>query len=377
MRLLAALLILLALNSTVAVAQSIDASGLTSFQPIESDSAGPAVGVSIGGAMSFRVAPALRVEGQALWSPSSQPSWFEHQGGHALSLSIGGRVRVKDGQRVAIDGVLQAGFVRFAQTYYFTPDEREVIGPRTHLALDFGGSLQLAPHRRFSPRFDVLSRIHTRPTQSAWETLLFNVGVTYKLQKSPPLMPPAPRGPETVSTSRRLSIGGEVSYMNSYGALGSDDRLIGAGLGGFASYRVLPGVFVDGAVTQYLSEPRARTAWDGGKPTQLLGGVKAGFTRDNVGVYIKARWGVHSAPSALIGRDRAGVPYEVHRVNNQVFDLGEVIEVRSGRRVLRFEASDLMFSYAATTIRRLGETIPQHAFDFEALHAGVGFGWMF
>jgi hypothetical protein len=111
-----------------------------------------------------------------------------------------------------------------------------------------------------------------------------------------------------VRSSSWLTIGPQLAYSHA-APIGDLSPLKSAGIGAFASYRLMPNLYAHGSFAGYFGCPDVRTPWDGGRTVQMLGGVKVGVTRDRVGLFGKARFGVNTrARVRSHGRQGRSIP---------------------------------------------------------------------
>ncbi|HKY20877.1 MAG TPA: hypothetical protein VJM31_06630 [Vicinamibacterales bacterium] len=173
--------------------------------------------------------------------------------------------------------------------------------------------------------------------------------------------------------------GAQLTYWAAVPALGISPPLSNAGVGGYLSYRLSNHVYADGAINAYFRQHVVRSAWDGGHMLQGLAGVKVGVRRESVGLFVKVRPGVTSSSAAFQGQDSRARTRQLGRSNAAAVDVGGIIEVNSGSRmVLRFEAGNVISFYRSRVVVLDGISTPQRAADSqESLQMSFGIGWRF
>ncbi len=103
---------------------------------------------------------------------------------------------------------------------------------------------------------------------------------------------------------------------------------------------------------------------DGGQQTLALGGIKTGFRRDRLGLFLKVRSGAIRFSHTFAGSSYATLDeylddFEGHPTWQPVLDLGGVVEVYPVRHlVLRAEAGPTEIFYRATTFGLAGQSYP-------------------
>ena len=368
--------------------RSIAAGGFVSGLGLNDESGLSRTSPGLGGWVTFDIADPLAIEAQVAWFPRNEPVEFEAQGGRTLKITVGAKGRFFESSKIRLFGLMSTGLIRFSATEIGPPDGRTFIGSRTHLALDLGAALELFPDRRWSPRIDVAQSFYEVPGASfrseidpsvvlthdgkIADTYQITAGVTYNARVRR-------RGPSSATpSSRRLTIGPQLAYSDT-AAIGDLSPASRAGLGAFASYRLTPNLYADGTIAAYFGPQDVRTPWDGGRSLQMLGGIKAGVTRDRVGLFAKARIGVTSYSEVIVARDSAARRLETGRSYLPALDLGGVIEVAAGPRlVARFEASDILTFYSERTIVSDGVPLPQPRLPARSsMQMSVGIGWRF
>jgi len=138
--------------------------------------------------------------------------------------------------------------------------------------------------------------------------------------------------------SSRLQIGGHLS-QRSASNLGSDTVNSQLGLGGFASFRLFPGVYADGALSLFSSAVPVSTTIDAGRLTQLLVGGKFGARTGGFGFFGKFRAGIESRSRVTFGSYPS---VQNGRADFLALDFGGVVEGYVGSHVLlRFDGGDV------------------------------------
>jgi hypothetical protein len=264
------------------------------------------------------------------------------------------------------------------------------VGPRTHLALNLGFGLEFRPTAQFIPRIDFLHSMYVIPgaTLSGSQggngvtgrsTRLARVVDTYQVSLGAQYRI---RGTATKGLTKRrrqtLSLGPLLNYSagaNSAGLVASHST----GIGVYLSYPIVEFVSADASVTTFLQKLTPRTPWDGGRMTQVLAGAKIGVRRERVGAFLKVRAGVNSHSEAFQGRDSAAGTIYLGRSNVPVIDLGGIVEVDMGARMLiRMEAGSLISVYGSRTVLVNGTQLPQGGQrSKQSVQMSLATGWRF
>jgi hypothetical protein len=256
--------------------------------------------------------------------------------------------------------------------------------------MDMGGTLELFPCSRVSPRVDFVQTLYVVPgAADPWsghccepqavlafpgkiaDTFQFSVGVDYKLGTKR-------RGLPEDTTPGRWTIGAQFVHAvaTSFGELSPFQN---PGAGAFVSYRAFGPVYADAAVAWYAHEQEVRTPWDGGRVVQALAGVAVGPRRAGVGLFFQARAGIASHAEAYAGRESSSRTLSTTRSNNAALDFGGIIELDMGRRtVVRIEMSDLIVFYGTRAITIDGVVVPQPSLESKQnMQMSIGMGLRF
>ena len=175
-----------------------------------------------------------------------------------------------------------------------------------------------------------------------------------------------------------LEVGAHVSTLQL-----SEFDITDTGVGVTATWRVVPAIAVDGALTAFPGD-------------RDFVGDRIASQRRTLGV-VGARSGIRRGPIELFGRARAGVLHFAAQesavcVAISVFptplgcqlatgytalavDLGGGMTVGAGRLHLRFDAGDLVVRYGLKTFRPSGKLTD--GFSSHNLQASAGLGWRF
>ena len=161
------------------------------------------------------------------------------------------------------------------------------------------------------------------------------------------------------SDTPKYDVGGQVSLIRFSEIISVDPLLIGnldprlfiqkksvtnLGFGGRFSYNINKQIAVEGELNYFPDDNDDFV--EGGRKTQVLGGIKAGFRKDRYGLFAKARPGF-VAFGALLDCPRGVAATSGFCVTSSkvytALDLGGVIEIYpSSRSVIRFDVGDTM-----------------------------------
>jgi hypothetical protein len=200
------------------------------------------------------------------------------------------------------------------------------------------------------------------------------------------------------SDERKFEVGGQYSFMSlatakSGSPVVDTDRFNESGFGGRFGYNINRNVTVEAEANFFPSN----TQFEGGRKTEVVGGVKIGGRSDKFGAFVKARPGfLH-----LTAGDYQPIPgtaciavfpspigcFESKGKTNFAFDLGGVVEYYpTTNTILRFDVGDTIVRYGERNINGIiagppGPTrlvvVRNPAETVHNFQTSVGFGFRF
>jgi len=378
--LFAAVLLIGGAQTTLAQTQSsrLQVGGAFSSIELDNDVGEPGGHGGAGVRAIVRLTRRVAIDTRAVWFPGQADPRFQSQGGQSLQLAAGGRGKFVARPHYSIYGVLLPELLHFTDAVVaFDPQTgAERTGSVTHFALDSGLGVEIYGRPRWTfwaeatgplylvdggelgrsapgPQGQVLIASLSPNVRNPWQVSLgatYNVGAMH--DESATEQP----------VIGRFQIGGHLAHRSAV-SLGSDSVRSQLALGGFASYRVCPGVYADGALSIFTNAVPVSTTIDGGRLTQLLVGGKFGTRKDGFGFFAKFRAGMDSHSRVVVG---SYANYTVRRADYLAIDIGAVVERYVGRHaVIRFDGGDI---YTAAGYL---------AYEQHSLNLTVGAGWRF
>ncbi len=130
-------------------------------------------------------------------------------------------------------------------------------------------------------------------------------------------------------------------------------NLTSAGFGGRVTYNLNKNFALEGA--GYFFPGRCSGCENGGRVSEVVGGLKAGKRFERWGVFAKARPGIihfSDGPFDIVGTGQGIFPFEFVRnsLTNFATDLGGVVEFYPSRRIVaRFDAGDTLIHFRRRT----------------------------
>jgi hypothetical protein len=335
-----------------------------------------------GGWVAFPIAPRLAIESRVSWFPTQEPMLLQDQGGRTLQLAAGVRGELARSSTIVLHGFITPGLVHFTETASPIVNSGATIGPATHFSLDLGIGAEWPAARTWALRVDfmntlypvpgfVLARSDPRPLEGGGFSQLElaesgGIRATWQASSGIRFRPGSrvtPYRTSTPATTERWTVGPQtgVLVIRETGLL--SPRTTPA-FGGFVSCRLFNWLYADASIAGYPQEPSVRSESDGGKMVQGLVGAKIGRRRDGVGTFFKLRVGANSYGGAVRILDQTTRQKTLTRAATSVIDLGGVLELAVGRRLLlRVDAADLF------PLR--------HPTDNDSIQISSGLGWRF
>lgn len=350
------------------------------FSSLELDNAIGASGAHGGAGVRavIRLTRRVAIDTRAVWFPGDADPRFLSQGGRSLQLAAGGRGKFVARPHYSIYGVLLPELIHFTKAFVgFDPQTGAgTIDSVTQFALDSGLGVEIYGRSRWTfwaestgplylvdgvelsrsapgPQGQVLIASLSPVVRNLWQV---TVGANYHvgtMRDEPALEQPV---------TGRFEVGGHLAHRSAI-SFGSEHVSSQTALGGFASYRVCPGVYADGSLSIFTSAVPVSTPIDGGRLTQLLIGGKFGTRKDGFGFFAKFRVGLDSHSRVVVG---SYADYQVRRADFLALDFGAVVERYIGPHLLlRFDGGDI---YTAAGYL---------ASEQHSLNLTVGAGWRF
>jgi hypothetical protein len=350
--------------------------------------AGTGHGVAgFGGRADLGLTPRVELEGRVTWFPSQALQEFEAQGGQTLQVAAGIRGKFVTRQRATLYGVLLPGLVHFTNAL---SGADFLAGGATHFSLDSGLGLEVLAGAQWAVRAEVTGPLYFAPgvelgrsepnaagAVSEWSLAprpvnvwQVSAGISYRLHHAASRTAEQPvRG--------RWEMGAQLAAASTTGVVPQQLRTAPA-FGAFASYRLAPAVYADVALNTFNPRsPPVRSAYEGGRLTQALAGVKIGPRKDGFGFFVTTRVGVNSHAGAVAASGQSGLRLRRHNV--PAVEVGGTLERYLPRGlVVRFDGTDVVSVIRATTIMRNGqELVAPGGPGVHSLQLAWGVGWRF
>jgi len=320
------------------------------------------------------------------------------RGGRTVQLFSGTRATFVSRGRTTIYGLLMPGLIHFSNVVTHVDRDSIAIGPITHFAIDMGLGASIRLHDHWSVSADVSGPLYgVRGSQhlsdspaaaargimdvdvpaSVQGTNQFAAAVSYRAGRLARPIEPTHRG--------AWMAGGDVgvaAYAPVFAT--AADVIKAARVGGFTSFPLTTWVDGDVGAEVYLHTDNSHSAYEGGRISQGMAGVKIGRRNGRLGYFGKIRAGVQSYSQGLIQQaDFDQPPPYPHPVDGRryrpILDVGTVIETTlSARLVWRVDVSDIITFYPAKTVA-IGDTpVAQRSFaPSDTVTVTTGVGWRF
>jgi len=323
-----------------------------------------------------RLTRRVAIDTRAVWFPGNADPRFQSQGGQSLQLAAGLRGKFVSKPRFSIYGVLLPELVRFTGAFVSIGVSDWATGSTTHFALDDGLGVEVYSRSRWTfwaeatgPLYlvDGVELFRSEPgsqgqvasaslapeARNPWQ---LSIGANYQLGAV--RTEPAAEQPVV----GRFTIGGSLAHRTAISEP-LEGLIEQTALGGFASFRICPGVYADGAIHIFTGSVPVKTPTAGGPLTQILAGGKFGTRKDGFGFFAKFRAGINSQSQVVLGSYPS---IHLGRADWVAIDIGGVVERYVGSHiVIRFDGGDIFTS---------AEAVPSHR---HSLNLSAGAGWRF
>lgn len=339
-----------------------------------------------GASLDYNLNRRLAIDTQVDFFPQYHPSQLQKQAGTTMEALFGIRGKAIQTKRWAVYGLLRPGLVHFDGLFVETDATPAAVifkAPANYFVLNLGGGVEYYLAKRLVARFEISGnpyRIGNATTtvlgRSVFQPGLINdalrmsAGLEYRLG--------ALREPGTENeVLGHLEFGPQFTAMSIHRTGPLDGVRTDPGIGGFASYKIVPFLFADSAVIFYPRDTRSSDAHDGGRLFQGVFGARVGVRKNHFGIFGKVRPGFNSYPRALIGVTNSG--QTLARSTNFVLNLGGVLEFYTTKRsVLRIDAGDTHIYFADKTLTSPTGTVTVPGGSLQhSLELTVGYGWRF
>ncbi len=314
--------------------------------------------VGVGVRAEFALSPRIEIETRLTWFPEYVLQEFQGQGGQTLQAAAGIRGKLWKSRRASVYGLLLPGLIHLTDAIVGETSRSSISGAATHFTLDTGLGIEWYAGTRWTARVEASGPLYAVPGAELARILGPNgqtavLSVSGRFVKSWQvssaigyrLGSPRPSEPEE-PVAGRWEVGGEFVHTTAFDARQLNSQMYHIpSLGLFLSYRLVPAVYLDGAVNASLQQLTAPTPFDAGYMLQALGGAKIGTRRDGFGIFAKVRVGTNSYSQAFASGE-SGVVLTTRRFNASAFDIGTVVERYIGRRwLIRFDGGDVISGF--------------------------------
>jgi hypothetical protein len=311
----------------------------------------------VGVRAEFALSPRIEIETRLTWFPADVLQEFQAQGGQTLQVAAGIRGKLWKSRRASVYGLLLPGLIHVTDAIVAETLRSPTSGAATHFTLDTGLGIEWYAGARWTARVEASSPLYAVPGTDVGQILASNgqtIGVVlsgrfvkswqvssaigYRLGSARPSEPEEP-------VAGRWEVGGEFVHTTAIDALQRNPQLYHIpSLGLFLSYRLMPAVYLDGAVNASLQQLSELTPFDEGYMLQALGGAKIGTRRDGFGIFAKVRAGTNSYSKAFASAESGMVT--TRRFNATAIDIGSVVERYIGRRwLIRVDGGDVISGF--------------------------------
>jgi hypothetical protein len=301
---------------------------------------------------------------------TKEPFPSAERGGRTVQLFSGARATFLSPGRLTIYGLLLPGLIHYSSVVTRVGRDAFAVGPTTHVALDMGLGASFRLHDRWSAFADLSGplygvrgsdRLSDFPPAAALglrdvidpasvqSTNQLTAGVSYRAGRLGRSIEPTHRG--------TWMAGGNVGVAAYAPVLASAADVIKATrVGGFTSFPLTAWMDGDVGAEVYLHTDNSHSAYEGGRISQGVAGVKVGRRSGRLGYFGKIRAGVQSYSGGLIsGADFSQPPPYRRPVYGRryrpILDVGTVIETTlASRLVWRVDVSDIVTFYPNKTV---------------------------
>jgi hypothetical protein len=369
--------------------------GLTiNLAQVERDATAGVLSPAPGGWAEITIAPRARLVVQGAVWPQDAAVRFQTQGGKSLQLFGGIRGDVIKWRRAVLYAAVLPGVVRVTSAVVRVAAAGPERGQATHFVLSRLVGLEFRTTTRWLTKVEYASHLFsvdgteigrsgasgdgsvlvvTIPPETLSRSQL-TIGAGFRFGRT------APEAPESATTERWQII---AQVGHAAGAARTAPRATlkvsrTETVGIVTAYRLAPHAFLEALVSTSTASAGDRTPFYGGRELQGLGGLKVGASTRRIGVFAKARAGVHRYASVVTGLSSGGVP-DSHGARNTIAgEFGAVAEIypRPGQ-ILRVDLGDALILGRESILNVPGNSIriPSQGMTHR-LQVSIGFGWI-
>ncbi len=341
----------------------------------------------IGGRFTWNLFPSLALETEFNFYPGDYTPVTVQDGGRTFSWFAGVKAAAIRRDKFAVFGKIRPGLVSFSNVFVQTSATSFETRRINHFATDLGGVFEYYPARRWIIRSDlgvtlIYIHAHTVPVGTSGSitspgtlrpALQFSTGVSYRLGE---LQNRAEEGRSDAES--KWEVAGQFVTQSRSRATFDTDVVTEPGIGGRATYDLLPHLSVEAALTLFVRS-QSSTILDGGRSVQALFGVKSGVRREKFGYFLRVRPGFQSFTNTVTAISNTGSPIvSTGTKTYPALDLGGGVEVYTTKRtVLRFDAGDTLGFVGSRTAQILGSPVTVDGGTVNSFQFSTGFGWRF
>jgi hypothetical protein len=340
-----------------------------------------------GGRFSWNLTPSFAVETEFNFYPSDYKPQSAQDGGRTVSWLSGLKAAAIRHKKYAIFGKTDAGLVSFGnvpvQISATTIENRRV----THFTTDVGAVFEYYLTPRWIWRTDAgvdLLQIYSHTVSvgtggaviaagSLRPAFQFSTGFSYRLGE---LQTRAEE--ENISnTDEKWEVAGLFSSQ-SRESTATSDVTTQPGIGGRATYSLLPFLSVEAAVTFFVRSENHVSPFEGGRSVQTLLGVKSGVRHEKLGYFVRVRPGFQIFTRAVSSLDPNTLVFATENKTHPALDLGGGVELFPSRRtIIRFDAGDTLLFLGSSSVPFGTQTISSSAGTRNTFQFSTSFGWRF
>lgn len=341
----------------------------------------------IGGRFSWNLTPSFAVETEFNFYPSDYAPQSTQDGGRTVSWLSGVKAAGIRREKYAIFGKADAGLVSFGnvpvQISPTTIENRRV----THFTTGVGAVFEYYFAPRWIWRTDAgidLLQIYSRTVTvgpggtvmapgSLRPAFQFSTGFSYRLGE----LQTREDEEDISNTDERWEVAGLFSSQ-SRESTATSDVTTQPGIGGRATYSLLPFLSVEAAATFFVRSENNVSPFEGGRSVQTLFGVKSGVRHEKLGYFVRVRPGFQTFTRAVSSIDPNTLVFKTANKTHPALDLGGGVEFFPSRRtVVRFDAGDTLLFLGSASIPFGTQTVTTSAGTRNSFQFSTSFGWRF
>jgi hypothetical protein len=349
----------------------------------------------IGASFSVDVALSRRLSltTQAIAFPREELSEFQAQGGRTAEFTAGLRGALVEGHRWALESRVSGGIIHFTRVFTTVASTTPDIptGSANHFDLDLG----LALRYRLSRHLDVVIESSTVAYPVSGESQILSQSehssVRYVFPASIRVFPQIsggaryrlgarPLASEKQVEAHRWTVGAELSSSiePTAGYISVLDHLVGPGM--FATFRLDKYLDIDGDLVTTGHSVAGGSAFEGGRVTEGLAGVRIGVRTARGGLFLKVRAGAVSNSRTLHSVSTAPpISAGFRRLTAPATDVGCVVEVYATHRLTaRLDAGLAQTYFSDQSVVIDGTAITDPVVNRSpTMRISTGLGWRF